>query len=132
MVEEIGGIGPVGSVGSGDPGSTAALPASAAVRPLRAAARPSPQQAPQPQAAPKAAQASQIQADLNQVNARLASEDRVMEMQVDRASGLTIVTVRSSTTGEVLQQFPGTDSVRLAQMLAAWAAGKDFHVDLIA
>ena len=129
MVEEIGGIGAVGSVGSGDPGSTATLPASAAVHPLRAATRPSAQSAPQPQSAP---QASQIQADFNKVNARLAADNRVMEMQVDRASGLTIVTVKNSTTGEVLQQFPGTDSVRLAQMLAAWAAGKDFHVDLIA
>jgi uncharacterized FlaG/YvyC family protein len=134
MVEEIGGIGPVGSVGSGDAGSTATLPSSAAVRPLRPmAAAPNSQNAP-PQAAPTvpAPSAQQIQADFNKVNAQLASENRVIQMQVDRATGLTIVTVRNSTTGEVLQQFPGADSVHLAQMLAAWAAGKNFHVDLIA
>src|SRR6185437_1514232 len=107
-------------------------PASAAVHPLGAATRTTPQASPRPQAAPKVDQASQIQSDFNKVNARLAADNRVMEMQVDRASGLTIVTVKNSTTGEVLQQFPGTDSVRLAQMLAAWAAGMDFHVDLIA
>jgi uncharacterized FlaG/YvyC family protein len=55
-----------------------------------------------------------------------------MEAQVDRASGLTIVRVKDSQTGEVLQQFPSMDAVRLAQMLAAWASGKNVQVDLIA
>src|SRR5579862_7619117 len=127
MVEEIGAI---SSIGSGDPGSTATLPASAAVRP----SRPAPQQAPQQPAskAPQPSSAQQIQADLNKVNTQLASSNRVMQMQVDRATGLTIVTVRNSTTGEVLQQFPSADSVHLAQMLAAWASGKNILVDLIA
>jgi uncharacterized FlaG/YvyC family protein len=126
MAEEIGAI---GSVGSGDPGSTATLPASAAVRPLRPTVQKAPQQ-PAPKAPPPSAQ--QIQADLSKVNAQLASSNRVMQTQVDRATGLTIVTVRNSTTGEVLQQFPSEDSVHLAQMLAAWASGKNILVDLIA
>ena len=128
MVEEIGAI---GAIGSGDPGSTATPPASAAVRPLK----PPPPKAPT-QASPRSPQqqpsAQQIQADLAKVNAKLASSNREMQMQVDRATGLTIVTVRNSQTGEVLQQFPGMDSVHLAQMLAAWASGKNILVDLIA
>jgi len=126
MVEEIGAI---GAIGSGDPGSTATLPASAAVRP----SKPAPPRAPT-QAPPRASQPppSQIQADLAKVNAKLASSDREMQTQVDRATGLTIVTVKNSQTGEVLQQFPGMDSVHLAQMLAAWASGKNILVDLIA
>lgn len=126
MVEEIGAI---GAIGSGDPGSTATLPASAAVRPLK----PVPPR-PSTQAPPRAFQPppSQIQADLTKVNAKLASSDREMQTQVDRATGLTIVTVKNSQTGEVLQQFPGMDSVHLAQMLAAWASGKNILVDLIA
>jgi uncharacterized FlaG/YvyC family protein len=131
MVEEIGAIGPVGGAGSGDHGSTATLPASAAVRPLKpSAARANPQK-PATQPAPQPS-AQQIQADLKKVNAQLASSDRVMEAQVDRASGLTIVRVKDSQTGEVLQQFPSMDAVRLAQMLAAWASGKNVQVDLIA
>jgi uncharacterized FlaG/YvyC family protein len=124
MVEEIGAI---GAIGSGDPGSTATLPASAAVRP------PAPPKAPT-QAPPRSSQppSSQIQADLARVNQKLASSNREMQVQVDRATGLTIVTVRNSQTGEVLQQFPGMDSVHLAQMLAAWASGKNILVDLIA
>lgn len=127
MVEEIGAIGSVGSAGSGDPGSTVTLPASAAVRP----ARPNPQKAP---AAPPAQQPSarQIQERVAQVNAQLASVNRVLDLQVDRATGLTIVQVKNSQTGEVLQQFPSTDSLRLAQMLDAWASGKNVLVDLIA
>ncbi len=137
MVEEIGAI---GAIGSGDLGSTATLPASAAVRPLPPARPKAPAQPPprssQPQSAPQSPQpqpsAQQIQADLAKVNAKLASSDRVMQMQVDRATGLTIVTVKNSQTGEVLQQFPSSDSVHLAQMLAAWASGKNILVDLIA
>lgn len=126
MVEEIGAI---GAIGSGDPGSTATLPASAAVRPLKPAPPKAPTQAPPRSSQPPS---SQIQADLARVNQKLASSDREMQMQVDRATGLTIVTVRNSQTGEVLQQFPGMDSVHLAQMLAAWASGKNVLVDLIA
>jgi len=127
MVEEIGAI---GAIGSGDPGSTATLPASAAVRPLKPAPPPkAPTQAP-PRSSPPPS--SQIQADLARVNQKLASSNRELQVQVDRATGLTIVTVRNSQTGEVLQQFPGMDSVHLAQMLAAWASGKNILVDLIA
>jgi uncharacterized FlaG/YvyC family protein len=133
MVEEIGAI---GAIGSGDPGSTATLPASAAVRPLQpSAAGHDPQKAPAqpaPQPFPAQPNTRQIQADLDKVNARLASSNRVMQMQVDRATGLTIVQVKNSQTGEVLQQFPSSDSVHLAQMLAAWASGKNILVDLIA
>ena len=127
MVEEIGAI---GAIGSGDPGSTATLPASAAVRPLKPVPPPkAPTQAPPRSSQPPS---SQIQADLGRVNQKLASSNREMQVQVDRATGLTIVTVRNSQTGEVLQQFPGMDSVHLAQMLAAWASGKNILVDLIA
>jgi uncharacterized FlaG/YvyC family protein len=128
MVEEIGAI---GAIGSGDPGSTATLPASAAVRPLKPPPPKAPTRAPprSPQPQPSA---QRMEADLANVNEKLASTDRQMQMQVDRATGLTIVTVKNSQTGEVLQQFPGMDSVHLAQMLAAWASGKNILVDLIA
>ncbi len=126
MAEEIGSIAPVAAAGSGDPGSTVTLPSSAGVPPVVA----KPARVPAQQAPPPTAQ--QIQAELKKVNAHLAGINRVMELQVDRATGLTIVTIKNSQTGEVLQQYPGSDSVHLAQMLVAWAAGKNVLVDLIA
>jgi uncharacterized FlaG/YvyC family protein len=129
MVEDIGAIGPVG--GSGDPGSTVTLPPAAAVRPVK----PDPQKRPPPQASPQPAprpSAQQIQAELERANGQLAAGGRMLELNVDRATGLTIVTVKNSRTGAVLQQFPSSDSVHLAQMLAAWASGKNVLVDLIA
>lgn len=129
MVEEIGAI---GAIGSGDPGSTATLPASAAVRPLKpTTSSKAPTQEP-PRSSQPQPSAQQIQADLARVNQKLAGSNREMQTQVDHATGLTIVTVRNSQTGQVLQQFPGLDSVHLAQMLAAWASGKNVLVDLIA
>jgi hypothetical protein len=122
MVEEIGSISPVGAAGSGDPGSTATLPASAAVRPLNPPRAPS-------QSAPRAVHPS---ADLKKANAQLSSVNREIELQVDRATGLTIVKVKNSQTGEVVQQFPSDNSLHLAQLLAAWSSGKNALVDLIA
>ena len=60
------------------------------------------------------------------------SVSRVLELKVDAGSGLTVATVKDSQTGEVLQQFPGTDALRLAQMLADWSGGKNALLDLIA
>ena len=131
MVEEIGSISPVGAAGSVDPGSTITPPASADVRPLKApkaSSQPAPR-AVNPSAHPSA---QQIQADLKQANAQLASANREIELQVDRATGLTIVKVKNSQTGEVLQQFPSDNSLHLAQLLAAWASGKSTLVDFIA
>jgi uncharacterized FlaG/YvyC family protein len=131
MVEEIGSISPVEAAGSGDPGSTATLPASAAVRPLNPPRAPS-QSAPRavhPSAQPSA---QQLQADLKRANAQLSSVNREIELQVDRATGLTIVKVKNSQTGEVVQQFPSDNSLHLAQLLAAWSSGKNALVDLIA
>jgi uncharacterized FlaG/YvyC family protein len=51
---------------------------------------------------------------------------------VDAASGLTVATVKDSQTGQILQQFPGTDALHLAQMLADWAGGKHALLDIIA
>jgi uncharacterized FlaG/YvyC family protein len=76
--------------------------------------------------------AQEIQDAVNQVNDRLSSVNRVLELGVDAGSGLTVATIRDSQTGDVLEQYPGTDSIHLAQMLHGWAAGKNILLDLIA
>jgi uncharacterized FlaG/YvyC family protein len=76
--------------------------------------------------------AQSLQAAVSAANARLSSVNRVLELRVDPASGLTIATIIDGETGTVIQQFPGTDSLHLAQMLADWAQGKNVLLDLIA
>jgi len=127
MAEEIDSIPSVGAVGSADLGvfqqgaSSAAPAAGAAVAPARVA--PAPARQPTVQ---------DLHAAVQQVNEHLVSVNRVMELHVDGSTGLTIATIRNSSTGEVLQQIPGTDIVDLARMLASWAPGKNILLDLIA
>lgn len=85
-----------------------------------------------PAPAPRQPSAQQLQDAVKQVNAQLSTMSRVLELNVDAASGLTVATVKDSRTGAVLQQFPGTDSLHLAEMLAGWAGSKHALLDLIA
>jgi uncharacterized FlaG/YvyC family protein len=122
MVEESESFGSIGAIGSADsapsydsaPGNSAASTVAIAQQTAR-----------QPSA-------QEIQDAVKQVNDRLSSVNRVLELGVDAGSGLTVATIRDSQTGDVLEQYPGTDSIHLAQMLAGWAAGKNILLDLIA
>ena len=123
MVEQSEALGSIGAVDSSPtydsaPGTPTQQPVSIA---QQAARQPQPQPSPQ-----------EIQSSLAQVNERLATINRVMTLNVDAGSGLTVATIRDSQTGEVLEQFPSTDSIHLAQMLAGWASGKNILLDLIA
>jgi uncharacterized FlaG/YvyC family protein len=73
-----------------------------------------------------------LQDAVAKVNNQLSSVSRVLELSVDASTGLTVATVKDSESGEVLQQFPGTDSLHLAAMLANWAGDKNALLDLIA
>jgi uncharacterized FlaG/YvyC family protein len=113
MVEQSAALDSVGAIGAAGDLSLNDAPAAAAP----AARRPT---------------AQQLQDAVKQVNDRLSSVSRVLELNVDAISGLTVATVKDSRTGAVLQQFPGADSLHLAQMLAEWAGGKHALLDLIA
>lgn len=76
--------------------------------------------------------AQEIQDSLDQVNAKLATSGHVMTLNVDPSTGLTVATIRNASNGAVMEQFPGTDSIHLAQMLNGWASGKNILLDLIA
>ena len=123
MVEESESLGSIGAIGSADsapsydsaPGTPA--PASTVTIAQQSARQPS---------------AQDIQDAVSQVNDRLSSVNKVLELGVDAGSGLTVATIRDSQTGEVLEQYPSTDSIHLAQMLQGWAAGKNILLDLIA
>ena len=66
------------------------------------------------------------------MNERLAAVGQVMTLNVDPGTGLTVATLKNAQTGAVVDQFPGTDSIHLAQMLDGWASGKNILLDLIA
>jgi len=119
MVEEGESLGSIGAIGSAD----SSLSYDSA--PSTPAALTSHQSTRQPSA-------QDIQDAVNQVNDRLSSVNRVLELGVDAGSGLTVATIRDSQTGDILEQYPGTDSIHLAQMLQGWAAGKNILLDLIA
>jgi uncharacterized FlaG/YvyC family protein len=122
MVEESESLGSLGAIGPADSApsydSAPSTPATSTVALAQQSAR-------QPSA-------QEIQDAVKQVNERLASANRVLELGVDAGSGLTVATIRDSQTGDVIEQYPGTDSIHLAQMLQGWAAGKNILLDLIA
>jgi uncharacterized FlaG/YvyC family protein len=115
-------IGSVGAISDADPtptyDSSPSTPAAPAMNIAQRSAR-------QPSA-------QDIQDAVQQVNDRLVDSDRVLELNVDSGTGLTVATIKNSQTGEVLGQFPSTDSLHLAQMLADWSSGKNLMLDLIA
>jgi uncharacterized FlaG/YvyC family protein len=115
MVEESESIGSIGTLGSSDSSEVYdALPGT------------------QPLQAPRGPTAQEIAVALQGVNGRLGTVGRVMELNVDAGTGLTVATIKDAATGEVLQQFPGTGSIHLAQMLKGWASGNNVLLDLIA
>ena len=123
MAEESESLGSIGAIGSADSASSydsapsTPAPASTVTIAQQSARQPT---------------AQDIQDAVSQVNDRLSSVNKVLELGVDAGSGLTVATIRDSQTGEVLEQYPSTDSIHLAQMLQGWAAGKNILLDLIA
>jgi hypothetical protein len=89
-------IGSVGALGDADPAATydttPSTPASPAVNIAQRSAR-------QPSA-------QEIQDAVKQVNDRLSGSSRVLQLNVDAGTGLTVATIKNSQTGEVLGQFP--------------------------
>jgi uncharacterized FlaG/YvyC family protein len=123
MVEESESLGSIGAIGSADSATSydsapsTPTPASTVTIAQQSARQPN---------------AQDIQDAVSQVNERLSGVNKVLELGVDAGSGLTVATIRDSQTGEVLEQYPSTDSIHLAQMLQGWAAGKNILLDLIA
>ncbi|HTB66927.1 MAG TPA: flagellar protein FlaG [Steroidobacteraceae bacterium] len=70
-----------------------------------------------------------IQSALAQINAHLASVDRVLSLKVDPGSGYTVAQISNATTGQVLQQFPNEDQIQLERMLARWSHGGNVLMD---
>jgi uncharacterized FlaG/YvyC family protein len=70
-----------------------------------------------------------VQTALAQINAHLASVDRVLSLRVDPGSGYTVAQISNATTGQILQQFPNEDQIQLERMLARWSQGGNVLMD---
>jgi flagellar protein FlaG len=58
-----------------------------------------------------------VQAAAQQLQDYLASSGRTLQFQVDNATGITVVTVKDSETGDVIRQIPSEEVVRLARTI---------------
>jgi flagellar protein FlaG len=58
-----------------------------------------------------------VKAAAEQIESYLKSIGRALEFRVDESSGRTIITVRDSSTGEIIRQIPGEESLRLARSI---------------
>ncbi|HTT00752.1 MAG TPA: flagellar protein FlaG [Steroidobacteraceae bacterium] len=128
MAEQLDSVGPVGASGSSDFNTSRESPR---VNPPAAPA-PAPAPGARPPGAAQPPSAQTLQNAVAQINARLASVNRVLQLSVDPATGITIATIKNAQTGAVLQQIPSDDIMHLAEMLSGWAHGKNVLLDLMA
>jgi uncharacterized FlaG/YvyC family protein len=70
-----------------------------------------------------------VNSALVQINAHLASVNRVLSLKVDPASGYTVAQISNAQTGQVLQQMPTEDHIQLEKMLARWSHGGNVLMD---
>jgi flagellar protein FlaG len=130
MSEQIDAVGPIGSANTAEnalrdgPSTPPPVPARA---PRSATPAPASTASPAGNSSPRTPQQA-----VDQLNAALASANRVMRLSVDPATGLTVATISDAATGQVLQQIPSDELMRLAEMLEGWGNGKKVLVDLIA
>ncbi len=122
MNEESGSLGAVGAVSSVDDYASAQdrSATSAASLPGALAAVSDAESSPSEQA---------VQLAVAQINSHLAGVDRILALKVDPSSGYVVAEISDANTGEVLQQIPTEDGVRLKQMLSRWSHGGNVLMD---
>jgi uncharacterized FlaG/YvyC family protein len=124
MNEETGVIGSIGAMGSMDDyvSTRDNSPSPQASADLPAAVAAVSEQAPRPSEAA-------VNSALVQINAHLASVNRLLSLKVDPASGYTVAQISNAQTGQVLQQMPTEDHIQLEKMLARWSHGGNVLMD---
>jgi len=58
-----------------------------------------------------------MRAVAKQIESYLKANGRDLQFSIDQESGRTVVTVRDSSTGEVIRQIPDAEALRIAQSL---------------
>jgi flagellar protein FlaG len=60
-----------------------------------------------------------MRAVAKQIESYLRANGRDLQFSVDQETGRTVVTVRDSTTGEIIRQIPDVEALRIAQSLGS-------------
>ena len=58
-----------------------------------------------------------IESVTRQIDSFLRSINRSLDFRLDEATGQMVVTLRDSSTGEVIRQVPGEEALRIAQRI---------------
>lgn len=64
---------------------------------------------------------SEVKQAAKQLETFMQSMNRYLEFRIDQDSGRTVVTVKDTTTGDVIRQIPSEEVLRLAQNLGGKA-----------
>lgn len=91
-----------------------------AAAPQAAAATPVVQPAPAA-AAQREPSTAELKKAVKQLETFMQSMNRYLEFRIDQDSGRTVVTVKDTTTGDVIRQIPSEEVLRLAQNLGGKA-----------
>ena len=60
-----------------------------------------------------------MKAVAKQIESYLRANGRDLQFSVDQETGRTVVTVRDSSTGEIIRQIPDVEALRIAQSLGS-------------
>ena len=101
----------------------------AAVTPVATSTAPAPNQAASSVAAGRQNMAA-VQRAVNRIRAAVASAGHTLDFQVDKLSGLVVVTVKDTATGDVIRRIPGNAILQAADSLESDADAPAALVDL--
>lgn len=83
-------------------------------------------------AAVQAREAERVRGAAQELDNFLKSSGRSLEFRVDKKSGLVVVSVHDSSTGEVIRQIPNEETLRIAEHLRDPINGGHTVLDMIA
>ncbi len=78
------------------------------------------------------AEPERVRAAAQQLDRFIKSSARNLEFRVDEKSGEVVVSVRDSSTGEVIRQIPNEETLRIAERLADQAHASSVVLDVSA
>jgi uncharacterized FlaG/YvyC family protein len=83
-------------------------------------------------AAPVPRSVAAVQAAVEQIRENLANASRRLEFQADSVTGLVIVTIKDTETGQVIHEVPGHSVLAFAEALTPRGDGPRGLIDLTA
>src|SRR5687768_12469516 len=107
---------PTAANAASDPPVATSVGAAAPDAATKSVAQAEPKTAPRPEPS-----MSEVKQAAKQLETFMQSMNRYLEFRIDQDSGRTVVTVKDTTTGDVIRQIPSEEVLRLAQNLGGKA-----------